>query len=554
MMQETSMSLQTQPDQSIPELTVQVARAAFPKGNPYLQLRDELGQVYTDDEFVLLFPTRGQPAEAPGRLALITVFQFAEGLTDRQAADAVRGRIDWKYALALELTDPGFDFSVLSEFRGRLMAGGVEEQLLNHLLTQFKARGLLKARGRQRTDSTHVLAAIRTLNRLEVVGETVRHTLNALSVEQPDWVKAQVPTEWYERYRGRFEQYRLPKTDAERLEWARTVGADGYRLLSAAYAPDAPASVREHAAVELLRQVWVQQYYLDEEHVHWREDDNLPPAERLIQSPYDPEARYSRKRQTGWTGYKVHITETCDDEQPHLITHVETTPATTPDSAVTDTIHTDLARQDLLPGEHLLDAGYMDATHLITSRDEHHIDLVGPVLSDTSWQARAGQGFAVACFGIDWEHQQVTCPQGQVSRVWSEGQDAFDNPFVYVRFERDTCLACPCRMQCTHGADNPRTLKFRPQAQYEALQQARQRQTTPEFKERYAARAGVEGTLSQATRALALRRSRYIGQAKTHLQHILTAVAINLARFVDWLNQVPLATTRTSAFAALAGA
>jgi transposase len=398
MMQETSMSLQTQPDQSIPELTVQVARAAFPKGNPYLQLRDELGQVYTDDEFVLLFPTRGQPAEAPGRLALITVFQFAEGLTDRQAADAVRGRIDWKYALALELTDPGFDFSVLSEFRGRLMAGGVEEQLLNHLLTQFKARGLLKARGRQRTDSTHVLAAIRTLNRLEVVGETVRHTLNALSVEQPDWVKAQVPTEWYERYRGHFEQYRLPKTDAERLEWARTVGADGYRLLSAAYAPDAPASVREHAAVELLRQVWVQQYYLDEEHVHWREDDNLPPAERLIQSPYDPEARYSRKRQTGWTGYKVHITETCDDEQPHLITHVETTPATTPDRAVTDTIHTDLARQDLLPGEHLLDAGYMDAAHLITSRDEHHIDLVGPVLSDKL----AGPCRARVCSRLLW--------------------------------------------------------------------------------------------------------------------------------------------------------
>jgi transposase len=545
MTQEASLSFQTQPDQSVPELTVQVARAAFPKGNPYLQLRDELGQVYGDAEFAALFPTRGQPAESPGQLALITVFQFAEGLTDRQAADAVRGRIDWKYALALELTDPGFDFSVLSEFRGRLIAGGVEEQLLNHVLAQFKARGLLKTRGRQRTDSTHVLAAIRTLNRLEVVGETLRRALNALSVEQSDWVKAQVPTEWYERYRARFEQYRLPKTEAERLEWAQTVGADGYRVLNAAYAADAPASVREHAAVELLRQVWVQQYYLEEEQVHWREEGNLPPAERLIQSPYDPEARYSRKRQTTWTGYKVHLTETCDDDQPHLITHVETTPATTPDSAVTGTIHADLARQDLLPREHLLDTGYIDADHLVTSRDEHHVDLVGPVLSDTSWQARAGQGFAVACFGIDWEQQQVTCPQGQVSQVWSEGQDAFDSPFVYVRFERDTCLACPCRTQCTHGADNPRTLKFRPQAQHEALQQARQRQTTPEFKHQYAARAGVEGTLSQGTRALSLRRSRYIGQAKTHLQHILTAVAINLVRFVDWLNQIPLAATRT---------
>jgi len=437
------MSLQTRPDLSIPEATVQVAHAAFPKGNPYLQLRDELGQLYTDDEFAPLFPGRGQPAEAPGRLALVTVFQFAEGLTDRQAADAVRGRIDWKYALGLALTNAGFDFSVLSEFRGRLIAGGVEEQLLNHLLAQFKTRGLLKARGRQRTDSTHVLAAIRTLNRLEVVGETLRCALNALAVEMPDWVKAHVPTDWYERYRARFEQYRLPKTEAERLEWARTVGADGYRLLTAAYAPDAPLVVQEHAAVELLRQVWVQQYYLEEDQVNWRGDDNLPPAERLIQSPYDPEARYSRKRQTGWTGYKVHLTETCDDDQPRLITHVETTPATTPDNAVTGTIHADLASQDLLPSEHLLDTGHVDADHIVTSRDEHKIDLVGPVLLDTSWQARAGQGFEVACFGIDWDHHTVTCPQGQVSQVWSEGHDAFDNPTVYVRFDREECLVWP---------------------------------------------------------------------------------------------------------------
>ena len=271
------MSLQTQPDLSIPEATVQVAHAAFPKGNPYLQLRDELGRLYTDDEFAPLFPGRGQPAEAPGRLALVTVFQFAEGLTDRQAADAVRGRIDWKYALGLALTDAGFDFSVLSEFRGRLIAGGVEEQLLNHLLTQFKTRGLLKARGRQRTNSTHVLAAIRTLNRLEVVGETLRYALNALAVEMPDWVKAHVPTDWYERYRAHFEQYRLLKSEAERLEWAQTVGADGYRLLTAAYALDAPAVVRDHATVELLRQVWVQQYYLEEDQACWRGDDNLPP-------------------------------------------------------------------------------------------------------------------------------------------------------------------------------------------------------------------------------------------------------------------------------------
>src|SRR3954469_14783025 len=167
------MSLKPTPVGPIPELTAFVAKAAFPDGNPYTTLRDRLGTFYDDDRFADLFPDRGQPAEAPWRLALVTVMQFAEGLADRQAADAVRSRIDWKYALGLELTDPGFDFSVLCEFRARLLDGGAARLLLEAMLETCKAHGLVKARTRQRTDSTHVLAAIRTLNRLELVGETL---------------------------------------------------------------------------------------------------------------------------------------------------------------------------------------------------------------------------------------------------------------------------------------------------------------------------------------------------------------------------------------------
>src|SRR5947199_5530204 len=155
-----AMSLQPQEIAPIPKETQRVARAAFPKGNIYLRMRDQIGTIFNDPMFTPLFPIRGQPAESPWRLALITVMQFVENLSDRQAADAVRGRIDWKYALSLELTDPGFDASVLSEFRGRLVAGGAEQTLLDTMLARFKERGLLKARGRQRTDSTHVLAAI----------------------------------------------------------------------------------------------------------------------------------------------------------------------------------------------------------------------------------------------------------------------------------------------------------------------------------------------------------------------------------------------------------
>lgn len=137
-----------------------------------MKMRDELGTFYEDEDFKGLFPQRGQPGESPWRLALVMVMQYAEGMSDRQAAEAVRARIDWKYALGLELDDPGFDHSVLSEFRDRLLKESAQEMLLDKMLARFQAKGYLKARGQQRTDSTHVLAAVRQLNRLELVGET----------------------------------------------------------------------------------------------------------------------------------------------------------------------------------------------------------------------------------------------------------------------------------------------------------------------------------------------------------------------------------------------
>jgi transposase len=224
------MSLHPRDILPVPEETRRVAQAAFPRGNIYIRMRDELGAIYDDQLFAPLFPARGQPAEAPWRLALTTVMQFAEGLSDRQAADAVRSRIDWKYALSLELTDPGFDHTVLSEFRARLVAGQAEQLLLETLLTRVRERGLLKVRGRQRTDSTHVLAAIRVLNRLELVGETFHHALNSLALVAPDWLRTQAAPEWFDRYGRRTENYHLPKTAAAREELAATIGADGQLL------------------------------------------------------------------------------------------------------------------------------------------------------------------------------------------------------------------------------------------------------------------------------------------------------------------------------------
>jgi transposase len=305
------------------------------------------------------------------------------------------------------------------------------------------------------------------------------------------------------------------------------------------------------AAVQILRQVWLQNYYLVDGQLHWREAGNLPPAEILIQSPYDPEARYSQKQTTAWVGYKAHVTETCDDDGPHLIVNVETTRATRPDGAMTDVIHAHLAQRNLLPAEHLLDAGYVDAGSLASARQDFGIDLIGPAPQDPSWQAQHHPQFALACFAIDWAAQTVTCPAGKRSRVWSSSHDTFGNQVFHVQFAEHDCAKCPVRRQCTRAVSGPRALKLRPQAQHEALQQARTRQGTAAFRTTYAKRSGIEGTISQATNAYELRRARYLGLAKTHLQNIVTAVAINIARVDAWLRDKPRAATRTSKFAAL---
>jgi transposase len=299
------MSLNPQPICPVPEETARIARAAYPKGNVYMQMRDALGSIYQDQIFAHLFPRCGQPAEAPWRLALVTIMQFAEGLTDRQAANAVRGRIDWKYALGLELADAGFDASVLCEFRTRLVKGQAEQLLLEAMLTLFKEQGWLKAGGRQRTDSTHVLAKIRALNRLLCVGETLRSTLNCLALVAPSWLREHSRPEWVDRYGHRLEDARLPSRVEERRAEALAIGRDGTLLLDAIYHSSAPTWLREVPAVDVLRRVWLQNFVVVEGIFQWRENDNIPPPAQFIASPYDLEAHYAKKRSTTWIGYKV---------------------------------------------------------------------------------------------------------------------------------------------------------------------------------------------------------------------------------------------------------
>ncbi len=544
------MSLKPRPSDPIPDETRRVALAVFPKGNRYLRLRDKFGELFTDELFTDLFSTRGQPAEAPGRLALVTVMQFAEGLSDRQAADAVRSRIDWKYALGLPLEDPGFDASVLVEFRGRLLEGGVEAKLLDTLLIRFRDARLLKTRGRQRTDSTSVLAAIHTLNRLECVGETMRHALNVLAVAAPDWLRALTPPEWVERYGRRFDDYQLPQGKPERYALAETIGADGFRLLDAVYTSEAPLFLRELTAVQVLRAIWIQQFYAPNGPIRWRIAEDLPPATLAIRSPYDYEARFATKRHKYWTGYRVHFTETCDDDLPRLITDVQTTTAPISDYELLPSIRASLATKDLLPAEHLADGGYVSVEQLLASVRDYGTLLIGPVNEATGWHSRVELAYTIEAFQIDWDNRTVTCPQGKTTTIWRSVLNS-GKPSILTRFKRSQCDPCPVRERCTRSKTTPRTLIFRPRESFEALQAARRHQKTEAYRKAYAARAGMEGTLSHGVRTAGLRRSKYIGLAKTHLQHLLTAAAINVQRVADWLAGLPLAQSRRSSFTAL---
>lgn len=535
----------------VPELTASVAHAAFVKGNVYLWMRDELGQIYRDEDFSDLYDQRGQPGWSAWRLAMVCIMQFMEDLTDRQAAEAVRGRIDWKYTLSLELNDSGFDYSVLSEFRKRLISGEAEARLLDKLLALLKQGSWLKERGKQRTDSTHVLSAIRTLNRLESVGEMLRAALNAIAKEEPEWIQSWVPQDWYQRYSKAIEDYRLPKKKSERTAYGEQIGEDGMELLERLWQPETPASLRKLEAVERLRQHWVAQFYLEDGVVKLRPSNQMPPSGNRLDSPYEPDSRYGNKRSQTWRGYKVHVSETCETEQVHLITHVQTTSAQVQDIEQTAIIHEALSQKSLLPSQHFVDAGYVDAELLVISQDDYGIELIGPVRPDPSWQAAQPEAFDASRFSIDWVAQTVTCPQGQQSKSWTPSNDPWHNPVITVNFGKKTCRECSTRPLCTRSQNYPRSLTLHPQDQQEALQQARRLQITSDWRQLYQTRAGIEGTISQAVTAFGLRENRYLGLAKTRLQHLAIATAINLKRLWAWVQGIPHAQTRTSHFASL---
>jgi transposase len=469
---------------------------------------------------------------SPAQLATICVLQFLLDLSDRQAAEAVRCRIDFKYALAMELDDPGFHHSVLADFRQRLTQDDRADRLLDLALARLRDAGLVRERTTQRTDSTHVLAAVRDLTRLELITEAVRAALEELARTAPNLLEGLVDGEWGRRY-GR--PIRLGKNPTRPKTRINTTGDDACQLLE---------HLRRHGAggafgtrVEALRQIVVQNYYRDAAcRLRWRTDADggLPPSSRAIVSPYDLTARYARRGQTTrWKGFLAHLTETCAPNGANVITDVATTPATTNDAQALPGIHTRLSRRGLLPTEHLVDGGYTSLVHLEHAAREHQVTVTGPLPGNPTRQQRRNEGFGRDDFHIDFDRRQVTCPQGQVSKGWHGPYPTSSPtaaPLIVARFTKRQCQPCPVRAQCTTSRDSARNVGFPPRELRDLQVRVRSEQHTPEWQARYAVRSGVESTVNEFAHGHGMRRCRYRGQPKAHLQHVFTAIAVNIER------------------------
>ena len=532
------MSLHAQPLEPIPELTSRIAHASFPKGTLVMQLRDALGSIYEDADFADLFPKRGRPAEAPCRLALVTILQALENLSDRQAAEMVRGRLDWKYALSLPLDDEGFDASILVDCRERLVEHGAQERLLEPILQVCREHGWLKAGGKQRTDSTWVIANVRSLSSLESVGESLRAVLNEIAEVAPDWLLSVISPDWFDRYVHRFELQRFPKGQAAQETLQRQVGEDSWHLLQAATDEHAPQQVRDCLSLVLLQQVWAQHFERVDGLIRWRDGPGVQSAERVI-SPYETDARASRKRDTEWVGYKVHLTETCgEDEAVHLIVQAEISAATEQDVEETMPLLRDLQARDLVPEVRLVDSGYVSG-EVLASHAKLGIELVGPLKQEGGWQHETGYG--LSAFQVDWQQQQVRCPQGHLSQNWCPGRHNRGEEVIRVSFSAVTCQACPVKELCTKREKHKgRILTLSTQRVHEARERRRTEQDTPAFQQRYAQRAGIEGSISEGIRSHGLRQARYRGQPKTQLQAQAIAAAINLVRIRQMLQRTEL--------------
>jgi transposase len=519
------MCLKPQPLPPIPEETRHLAQQLYPPDHLLRRLGEEYADLVRDEDFADLYARTGQPALSPALLALVTVLQAMEHCSDRLAAEMVRSRIDWKYALHLPLAYAGFDPSVLCEFRQRLVAHQAQRRIFDALLQRLKEQGFLKGRAVQRTDSLAIIAGVRELNRLELVMETLRLALEAIAKQDPHWLKVHVPTDWLDTYGAWTQGERLIRESgaqaaAETQRLLLQTGQDGLALLEALEAPHSKA-LRNLKAVDTLCTVWSQQYQQVELHsrdtpenrsvaqqgkleapsatlrvpqpdsLQMRSAAAVDDGQRghIIVTPHDPQARRATKRGHSWNGYKLHLTETAAEDAPSLITDVEVGAAAAYDCLSLDAIQERLQARDLLPATHLADAGYVNGPTLHHSQ-ERAVELLGPVPADTYGGSRQERIWAAEAFAVDVENEQATCPGGHSPHRWSvyHRPGGKDKDLIALIWDKKVCQRCALREHCLPAGQSQRTLRL--SCHYGLLKVRRCEQKSPTFQERYRRRAG----------------------------------------------------------------
>lgn len=537
------MSLRNRPLPPVPDEIYKAVKGRK-KPHPIVAFIDEVGEVFEAADFTEMYSTLGQSAIHPAQLAIASVLQNIEGLSDRQAAERTEDSLVWKYALRIGLYESGWDDSVYTEFRDRLLKSGSADLILDKILDLAGELGLLDTT-KQRTDSTHILSAARLMSRIEFMHECVFDCLNELLDEAENFLVEIHKPSWRNRYFSeRPYNYKLPKTDKARQKLANEVGADGKYIIERIDQSSARDKLSALQSVQILRRVLSEQYDDTNDGPKFKESKDLGPAGSRLSSNKDTDATCGSKKGKTWLGSKAHITETYGDHAPHLITNVLTTAAHLNDSLVLNDIHQSLWLKGFKPTVHLVDSGYVEVVKLSKCQSQHEIDVLTRITNGHTWQSKSGKGFEIQKFVVDWENRSVTCPAGCKSNSWKSrgGEDGIVN----VSFSAMDCSGCPFKQDCTQASS--RKLHMKAEPVFKFLQEHRARQDTDEFKAELSKRSGSEGTISHLARTTRIRRSPYLTRAKTHLNNVLAAAGTNVRRMGNWLLGLTPAETRKARY------
>lgn len=484
--------------------------------------REELAALYC--------PDNGRPGIEPVLMTAVSLLQFMEKAPDRKAEECVRLHLGWKYALNVELGYTGFDHSSLGKFRDRLLGGGAERMGFDALLDGVRAAGLLPKRSRQRLDSTHVLGAVARMSRLEVVRETIR-----LFLEHVERLGAQARLLDWERWQERYIDSEIPwhRLSVESLtEKFQQAGTDALALIG--WLRQEAVEVWDHDRAVVLERVFLEQYELAEERpARWKAE-----ASGVLKNPHDPDVQWAAKdpaKTKQWEGYKVQIAETVpvtDVPKPkgepteQFIIEVVTTQAITSDlEGMRRVLECEAQYQDEHPSELYVDAAYVTDDTLAEAQTDGW-ELIGPARPCGN---APGNGFSAEHFDVDTTNRKTVCPAGYTSRQCSLIHDHY-NGSVFLRFEwAGLCDTCHLQTPCTKSRTGRRLLVVG--VHHDLLQERRRQMQTEAFKKLLRRRHGVEGTISEFTRAGG-RRTRYRGWRKTTLGNYMQAAAINAKRWI----------------------